>query len=94
MISEFIFFPGLFGFLLTALALTFWIVKRWCARTLPECIQCHLPEYREVFPSPMTASTARVAVDVILEWGGAMVGTMTFVDLLFAVWGVPADLVG
>lgn len=94
MISESIFFPALFGFIAAAFALAFWIAQRWRARALPECIQRHLPEYREVFPSLSEATIARTVFDMLVEWGGSIAGTFVFTDLLFDVWGVPADLVG
>lgn len=94
MISEFIFFPALFSFVAVAFALAFWIAQRWRARALPECIQQHLPEYREVFPSATEAPIARTVFDMLVEWGGSVVGTFVFTELLFDVWGVPVDLVG
>lgn len=94
MISEFIFFPALFGFIAAAFALASLIANRWRAWELPRCIQRHLPEYREVFPSMTEAPVARTVFDILVEWGGTVVGTFVFGELLFDVWGVPVDQVG
>ena len=93
MISEFIFFPALFAFVAAVLALTVWITKQWRARALPECIQRHLPEYKEVFPPMIGTAVLRTVVSMLVEWGGSVVGMLVFTGLLFDVWGVPVDLV-
>lgn len=85
------------AFLLLAGAWSLKLTRRWRKHQLPEQIQRHIPKYE---PSVLDGQAVaffgiqRSTVTMISDILGTFVAVQSFVDLIFDVWGVPADLVG